>query len=356
MNVYLDTSPLTNQNSGRGVGTYTRELLQSLRTLITSEPLQVISSQDQGQGKVPASVDLIHYPYFDLFFSTLPKPGSIPVVVTVHDVIPLVFPEHYPAGFRGKWRFRQQKKNLQLAAAVITDSLASKNDIAEHLDISPHKIFVIPLAASPTLQPLTDYFTEKYTEDIKLPEKYVLYIGDINYNKNLPTLLLALTQLPEDIHLCVVSQTFRNTDIPEGKTLAETIAANGLKERVHVLDIPKDQPEKLAAVITESIAVVQPSLYEGFGLPVLEAMQVGTVIVSSNTSSLPEVAGNAAILVDPTISGLAAGIEQAMQLRGEEREMVITRGKQWAAEFSWEKTAQKTWEVYQHVLREREEG
>ncbi len=353
MRVLLDTTPLLNQNRARGVGRYTQELLQALRQLTdTDEPLIVQATHEVGIILDPSQdFDLIHYPYFDLFFSTLPKPSRLPVVVTVHDVIPLLFPQHYPPGLKGKWRFWQQKRHLQQATAVITDSENSKRDINQYLDIPAARIYVTPLAANPALQPPTEYAQQKAKQALNLPSQYVLYIGDINYNKNLPTLLLALTQLPAEIHLGVVSQTFNDTTIPEGQMLAELIHKNDLAERVHVWSIPPEDTNTLAAVIAAAKCLVQPSLYEGFGLPVLEAMQVGTVVVAANTSSLPEVAGEAALLVEPTIVGLTNGLQEAVSWRGEEREKRIKSGQQQAARFSWEQTARLTYQVYQEAQR-----
>lgn len=354
MRVLLDTTPLLNGNSGRGVGTYTRELLQSLREVPSSSPVIVQATHELGStvSEPQKHFDVVHYPYFDLFFETLPSLKGVARVVTVHDVIPLVFADHYPPGLRGKWRFLQQKRRLKDVDAIITDSQCSKNDIVSYLGIREHKVHVVPLAASPKLQPQTEYYQEKNTQELDLPEKYIVYVGDINYNKNLPTLLLALTELP-DVHLVVVSRTFTNTSIPEGKILAHMIDENDLEDRVHVVEIPSDQPEVLAAVMAKSRALVQPSLYEGFGLPVLEAMQVGSVVVSSNGGSLPEVTGSAAIMVEPTIIGLQEGIKEAWSLRGEERQKRIDAGLEQAARFSWEKTAKLTLAVYEQVLQER---
>ncbi len=354
MRVLLDTTPLTNGNSGRGVGTYTRELLSALRSVKSAEPVVIQATHELGtQVLDPAKhFEVVHYPYFDLFFETLPKLKGVARIVTVHDVIPLVFPSAYPSGIRGGLRFLKQKFRLKSVDAIITDSMCSKRDIVKHLGINEHRVHVVPLAASPLLQPQTEYYQEKYTQELELPEKYIVYVGDINYNKNLPTLLLALTGLP-DVHLVVVSRTFRNTAIPEGKRLAEIIRENDLEERVHVLDVPSDKPEVLSAVISQARALVQPSLYEGFGLPVLEAMQVGAVVVSSNGGSLPEVAGEAAIMVEPTIIGLQEGIQEAWSLRGEERQKRVQAGLDQAAKFSWQKTAQQTLAVYEHVLQER---
>jgi glycosyltransferase involved in cell wall biosynthesis len=349
----LDTSPLLNASETRGIGTYTRELLRGLRQLTgLPEPLVVQATHEVGEILEPEKhFDLIHYPYFDLFFSTLPKKAQLPVVVTVHDVIPLVFPEQYPPGIKGRLRFWQQKRRLRQVEAVLTDSEASKRDIRQHLGVAESRLFVVPLAANPDLSEPTEYLQQKVKSELDLPNKFVLYVGDINYNKNLPTLLLALTQVDPSIHLCVVSQTFNNDAIPEGKTIADVIARNNLEERIRVLSIPKDQPDVLSAVISLSRCLVQPSLYEGFGLPVVEAMRVGTIVVSANTSSLPEVAGEAAILVDPTIAGLSDGITRAVGLRGEERQDWIRRGWKQAQEFSWEQTALQTYQVYEAARR-----
>lgn len=356
MNVLLDTSPLLNQNRIRGVGTYTEELLAALQELnITPEPF-IVHASHEASWKNGSEFDLIHYPYFDLFFATLPRKKNQPVVVTVHDVIPLIFPEHYPVGLKGRLRFWQQKHRLDSADAVITDSECSKKDIVTYLGISEAKIFVVPLAARRGLVAPSEYLQQKVKQELDLPQKFGLYIGDINYNKNLPTLLLALTQLPDDIHLCVVSATFHNKSIPEGKILAEIIRDNSLSDRVHVLSVPKEATDTLSAVIALSKCLVQPSLYEGFGLPVLEAMQVGTVVVSSNGGSLPEVVGEAAIVVDPTITGLADGISKAVALRGEDRERWVKAGRQRAEMFSWRRTAELTYAVYEMVLRSSSGG
>lgn len=354
MRVLLETSPLQNGHQGRGIGTYTRELLAGLRALRPREGHLLVQATHELEVPIvdfSESFDLVHYPYFDLFFRTFPRKSTVPRVVTIHDVIPLVFAEAYPPGLKGRVSFWWQWLALRNVGAVITDSECSKRDIHRYLHVPKKRIHVVPLAASPELQPTSEYLQQKYAEQLKLPNKYVVYVGDINYNKNLPTLLLALTQLPEDVHLCVVSQTFTNTAIPEGKVLQQSIKVNGLQERVHVLDIPKGETEMFSAVLARAKCLVQPSLYEGFGLPVLEAMQVGAIVVSSNRGSLPEVTGDAAILVEPTITGLADGIREAIHLRGEAREERIMAGLQRAAQFSWTTAAQRTYEVYQQVLQ-----
>ena len=117
MKVAIDTSPLKNTNQYRGVGAYTDLLVKSFRLLkIPGFFFHLVEEK-----KFPQDCDLIHYPFFDLFFLTLPLKKEKPTVVTIHDVIPLIFPEHYPAGIRGSLKFRTQKFSLKGVKAVITD-------------------------------------------------------------------------------------------------------------------------------------------------------------------------------------------------------------------------------------------
>lgn len=353
MNVLFETSPLLGESGSRGIGTYTHELLQALRELKVDDEQLVVQATHE-LGHVPENpaehFDLIHYPYFDLFFSTLPGEHRLPTVVTVHDVIPLLYPKQYPAGIKGTLRFWKQRRTLQQIELVITDSEASRQDIEEYLQIPSDRVRSIYLAGSSEIRPVSEKVCQQARRSLRLPSKYLVYIGDINYNKNLPMLLVVLTQLPKNVHLCVVSRAFNNTSIPEGKALAQSIVENELQERVHVLDIPKNQPQLLSAVLQESICLVQPSLYEGFGLPVLEAMQAGTVVVSTDGGSLPEVAGTAAFVCEPKIISLTQALQEALHLEDKERKERIRAGKKNAQRFSWEKTAQQTYQAYKEAI------
>jgi glycosyltransferase involved in cell wall biosynthesis len=354
MRVLIDTSPLENANQGRGVGAYTRELVAALRELPKADsPLIIQTTSELGSSILDpaAHFDLVHFPFFDLFFPTLKVPKGVPTIVTIHDTIPLIFPAHYPVGVRGRWHHAQQRWQLHKVAAVLTDSQCSARDITRHLHVPAHKVHVTLLAPPTQLQPISEYLAHKQAEMLKLPDKYAVYVGDINYNKNLPNLLLALTQMPADFHLCVVSQAFTNTAIPEGKELAKIMAENGLRDRVHVITVPTGDWEAMAAVLQRSRCLIQPSRYEGFGLPVLEAMKVGAIVVSSNAGSLPEVAGAAAISVKPNLAGLVEGLQTALHLRGEEREDRVRLGQAWAMQFTWTKTAQTTYDVYQSIVK-----
>ena len=353
MKVYLDTSPLKDANRDRGIGNYTKFLLANLRNIASEKfPLLVQASHELTSEIIEPSehFDVVHYPFFDFFFPTLPSDISLPTVVTIHDVIPLLFPKQYPPGIKGTINYLRQRHRLKKISLVITDSQASKEGIREKLGISEEKIKVIHLAGNPEIKQPSPSQARRIANKFNLPSHYLVYVGDINYNKNLPTLLLALTQLPPSIHLCVVSRTWQNDSIPEGRQLKEIIKQNDLDERVRVLDIPSTQPEQLSAVLNQSLALVQPSLWEGFGLPVLEAFQAGTLVVATNAGSLPEISGKAAILVEPTLIGLVEGIETAKKLRGTARHEKIEAGLKQAQKFSWQETARQTYQAYQTAI------
>lgn len=353
MKILIESSPLLGASGSRGIGTYTQELIIALRQLDTGkEPLLVQATHELGHlpDAPEEQFDLIHYPYFDFFFDTLPPQHKLPSVVMVHDAIPLLFPRQYPPGIKGKLRFWKQRKALKNATLVLTNSEVSKQDIQQHLQISPEKVRSIYLAGSSAIKPVSDSKRAEARKLLKLPDKYLVYVGDINYNKNLPMLLVVLTQLPKSVHLCVVSRAFNNIEIPEGQLLAKTVADNEIQDRVHVLDIPKDQPELLSGVLQESLCLVQPSLYEGFGMPIIEAMQAGTVVVSTDTGSLPEVAGTAAILCEPKINSMTEALLEAIRLDPQQRKERIAAGKKNAQRFSWEKTAQQTYQAYKDAI------
>lgn len=345
MQVLINTSVLTNQNAGRGIGRYTKELFAALQNLHTDHAF--LSSTESSV----ARIDLIHYPFFDLFFHTLPLFQKVPTVVTIHDVTPLVLAKHYPPGIKGAFRFFLQRIALRSVSAVITDSEISKRDIVEHLHYPAEKIAVVPLAASKALkrpqQAVIDVVRKKYG----LPKNYVLYVGDINYNKNVPFLISSMKHFPK-LHLALVGKNMKLTSIPEGRVIAETIAMTHMEDRVSLLtDVPADSLDELAALYAGATAYVQPSLYEGFGLPVLEAMQCRTPVISSRGGSLPEVAGEAALYFHPhDEDDFVAAMTTLLKMSDSAISSMTKAGEQQAAKFSWERTARATLAVYEQVM------
>ena len=352
MRVAIDVSPLKTGHKFRGIGFYTERLVEALKKfdkeneyILTSHQSLVTSHQ----------FDLIHYPYFDLFFLTLPIKKHAPVAVTIHDVIPLVFPEHYPKGLKGWCKLQRQKLSLKNVRVVITDSQNSKKDIVKYLGFSKDKIFVVPLAPGDEFKPLaiSHQLLVKTRRKYSLPERFILYVGDVNWNKNIPGLIKAFKTIErlnnEAIKLVLVSKALEDKNLPETKTILRLIKELGLNNRIKILGFVPTKD--LVAIYNLAAVYCQPSFYEGFGLPVLEAMACGTPIVCSKTSSLLEVAGDAAIFVDPKdIKSISQGIKHVIE-NEEVKETFRKKSISRANQFSWKKTAEKTIGVYKKILR-----
>jgi glycosyltransferase involved in cell wall biosynthesis len=345
MKVFISATPLHTGHAIRGVGKYTRLLIESLSQLTDLE----ISTIPPKPEEPP--VDLIHYPFFDLFWKTLNVPKKTPVVVTIHDVIPLVFPKQYLPGWKGKWALHQQKKTLKKVAAIITDSEISKQDIVKHLGVPAKKISVVYLAADPALSKPTPLEVLRVRRQYHLPSKYVLYVGDINYNKNIPQLIKMMKFLPSSVHLVCLGKNFRPQPIPEWQWIETQMAMSDVTNRVHfITTIEAHQQSELAAIYNGATAYIQPSLYEGFGLPVLEAMQCYTPVVAAATSSLIEVAGKHALFAAPTAEDLAQQVEKILEWSDSARKTHCRAAAKWAQTFSWSRVANETLQVYHNAL------
>lgn len=347
IHVLIDTSPLANANSIRGVGAYTLFLAEYLEK---RSDVQIMRSGTQDSQDFKPQI--IHFPFFDLFFPTLPLLKKSKTIVTVHDVIPLVFPDKYKPGKKGSIVFLKQRKALQRADAIITDSLASKIDIQKFLKIQPEKIHVVPLAANPLLQAKNEKEINSTRRKLKLPKHYFLYVGDINYNKNIPQLIKMVKYLPKDIKLVCVGKNFEPQNIPEWQWIETQLALSDVQDRVKFYpDILGTDIETLSAIYSGAIAYIQPSLYEGFGLTVLEAMQCKTPVIAGNNSSLIEVCKDHALLSEETAESLAQAATTVLNWSTKERQTKIEAAYKWSQTFSWEETAKETVSVYKKILK-----
>ena len=347
MRIGIDISPVKTGHKFRGTGSYTENLVKSLGKYAKGNEYKFFARQE----KLPAGLDLVHYPYFEPFFLTLPLRKAFPTIVTVHDLIPLLFPEHFPCGFRGGVKWQIQKWSLKGAVAVIVDSECSQKDVIKLAGIDEGKIFVVPLAAGEEFRPMTD---KKELEKIKnkyhLPEKFVLYVGDATWNKNIPSLIKAVQKINVPLVLVgkqLADSTFDRSN-PWNKDLIKVEKLIEGDKRISKLGfVPKID---LVAIYNLATVCVQPSFYEGFGLPVLEAMVCGCPVVTSKTSSLSEVAGEGVLYVDPKdIDSIASGIGEIYFNSGLRKEF-SQNGLLQAKKFSWKKTAQETVRVYRQVL------
>ena len=188
MRIALDITPLETGHKDRGVGTYTKLLIESLQKHESNHSYHFFT---RGQ-KIPNDIELIHYPYFDPFFVTLPLIYAKSTVITVHDLIPLVFPQHFSSGIRGALKWHYQRMRLTRVSRIIADSESSKRDIESITGFPEAQIDVVPLAASPKFGQVKDEAElARVKKQYHLPESFVLYVGDVNWNKNILGMLEA---------------------------------------------------------------------------------------------------------------------------------------------------------------------
>lgn len=351
MRIALDISPLQTGHRVRGTGFYVENLKTSLLKYYPENKYIYFTRGDN----LPRNVDLVHYPYFDPFFITLPFFSQYKTVVTVHDLTPLVFSQEFPVGVKGFLKWQIQKFLLKKADAIITDSISSKKDIIKYVGINENKIRVVYLAAGSEFK-VSDHRSSilDLKSKYKLPQKFVLYVGDVTWNKNLPRLVEAAVRA--NLPLIMVGKALldiENIDIanPWNKDLVKTI--NYAQRHKNIFRLGFIDNEDLVALYNLAAVFVMPSLYEGFGLPILEAMSCGCPVITSKEGSLPEVAGEAAFYVDAySVESIATGIREVFNNRKLQQELA-EKGLIQASKFSWQKTAAQTIAFYEKVLEEK---
>jgi len=323
-------------SKGRGVGFYGEYLAKSLAKL----PSVKITDRKP---------DIIHYPFFDPFYHTLTVSREVPTVVTIHDLTPLVMSNRYPKGFHGSINLFLQWFAIRKVSAIITDSENSRNDIARLFRIPNGKIFVTPLAIANEYkkEPSSELLSE-VKKKYNIPNKFILTVaGGPNPNKNLPSLAEATDRL--GIPLVIVGSGMLKEI--KGPVHPELIDLVRLQVYNHIICPGFVSNEELNAMYHLADIYVQPSLYEGFGLPLLEAMTAGCLVVSSNASSLPEIYHDSAITFNPQkLKSMEKAIKKAITLSSKERSSQIQAAQARSKDFSWQKTAKMTLDVYKKVL------
>ncbi|HEV7698684.1 MAG TPA: glycosyltransferase family 1 protein [Pyrinomonadaceae bacterium] len=285
-------------------------------------------------------VDLLHVQF------TAPPWAPCKVVATIHDLSY----EHLPETFtrRGSFQIRlTTRRTARTADHVITPSEFSRQDIVSTYGLAENAVTSIPLAASSALKPATRTEIDRVRLKYGFRDDPVLCVGSIQPRKNLVRLIRAYAGLLKD-----------GADLPQlvlvGKRAwlsAESISAirqSGCEGRVIVTGYVPE--EDLAALYSAAKCFIYPSFFEGFGLPLLEAMQCGTPVIAGNRTSLPEVVGEAGVMVDPLdVSAIAAGLSRVLG-DAKLRQELSLRGLERARQFSWRETARRTLDVYQRVM------
>ena len=293
------------------------------------------------------SLSVLHSPYYV-------KPYRLPVpsILTIYDAIPTRYPGYYP--LRTRFLIRSLKRlALRSADHCLAISETTKADFASEYGIDPGRITAIPLAADARFRPLEPTAVVAVRQRYDLPQEYVLYLGINKPHKNLVQLAQAWAEMGR--------RTRTGRDRGPVLALAGREDPRYPQARQRVLDLDLgdsvlflgDVPESdLPALYAGATLFAFPSLYEGFGLPVLEAMACGTPVACSNTSSLPEIVGDAALTFDPEDVASIADVLQRLLGNADLRHAMSRRGLEQAGRFTWSHTALRTLEVYRSVARE----
>lgn len=280
-------------------------------------------------------LNILHLP---VYFKDIPFLKKGKNIVTIHDIVPLFSPDMCMDGVSEYFnRLKSDSSGFDMFIAV---SANTKKDIINYLNIQEDKIRVIYEAPDERYRPIRDLsgFRAKYGLN-----KFVLFVGTLEPRKNIPNLIKAFAMLKRTDYQLVIAgkKGWKYADI------FKLVEDRGLNDRIRFIGYIGD--EELPELYSAADLFVYPSLYEGFGLPPLEAMACGTPVIVSNRSSLPEVVGDAGILVDPEeIDDIAGAMERLLQ-KTSLREELSGRGLQQAGKFSWQRCARETMSLYKEI-------
>ena len=375
MRVGLDGYPLAEPRTG--VGHYTLELARALALIAPSDRFELVSPapfsssalEEINHANLPnlravhlktsrirghwwavglplyvtkARFDLFHGTNFEVPFWNRRS------VVTIHDLSALLHREKHRDSLARRARLRLPIV-AKLARKIITPTERVKREVCEHLRVKANKVIAIPSAARQSFRPVPSEQTVETRKRLAIEDDFLLFVGTLEPRKNLLTLLKALEQ--------IVRKTSLRPQLViaggEGWLMDETfsfIKHSGIGDRLRLTGYLGD--EELRALYSSCRIFVYPSLYEGFGLPPLEAMACGAPVIAGRVAALQEVLGSAARLFDPlNVEALAGSIVELME-NDEERRRLASNGPKHAAKFSWAETARRTLQVYRDVVSE----
>ncbi len=375
MRVGLDGYPLAEPRTG--VGHYTLELARALALIAPSDRFELVSPapfsssalEEINQANL-SNLRAVHLKTsrirghwwavglplyvtkarFDLFHGTN---FEVPFwnrhsVVTIHDLSALLHREKHRDSLARRARLRLPIV-AKLARKIITPTESVKREVCEHLRVKANKVIAIPSAARQSFRPVPSEQTVETRKRLAIEDDFLLFVGTLEPRKNLLTLLKAFDQ--------IVRQTSLRPQLViaggEGWLMDETfsfIKHSGIGDRLRLTGYLGD--EELRALYSSCRIFVYPSLYEGFGLPPLEAMACGAPVIAGRVAALQEVLGSAARLVDPlNVEALAGNMVELIE-NDEERRGLAANGPKHAAKFSWAETARRTLNVYRDALSE----
>lgn len=281
--------------------------------------------------------DIYHSPYY-----LMPYRLPTPTLLTVYDLIPLLYPHYFSRRTRLIFKWATTLA-IRAATQITTISQATRHDLLTHYHPSPDKVTAIPLAADPNFCPVSADTIANLRARLKLPEDYVLYVGSNKPHKNLVRLIEAWATIQPQPTSLVIAGVWDSRH-PDSYQRMKQLNLSGT---VHFLG-PVAEAD-LPALYSGATMFIFPSEYEGFGLPVLEAMACGVPVACANTSSLPQVAGDAALLFEPTDTASMAEVLHRLLNDVNLRANLRQRGLCRAEQFSWQQTAQETLALYRKM-------
>jgi len=284
--------------------------------------------------------DLFHAPHY-----VAPAGLRIPLVVTIHDLIHLKFPEYF-AGIKrayARWMLNRACRN---ARAILTISEQTKADLISMIGAEERKIFITYSGINQRyFDPVSEPGLESFRQRQRLPRGYLLYVGNLKPHKNVTGLIRNWANLPNSLRPLLVIVGAKIDQYAELRRLAMEL---GRAEEINFVGSLPD--EEMPALYQNARALVLPSWYEGFGAPPLEAMASGIPVAVSNRGSLPEIAANAALIFDPADDQQFVGSLERILTDEALRQTLIEKGKQRASQFTWARCAEKTYQVYKQAL------
>jgi alpha-1,3-rhamnosyl/mannosyltransferase len=369
MRIGIDGIPLATPKTG--IGHYTFELARCLARLAPADEFELVApvALELGAADLPPNLRAVHVPVnalrrrwwtiglplyvrqnrLTLFHGTnynVPLWQRCPTVVTIHDLSLMLH-----AGTHREDLVRRARRRLptmtRIAARIITDSESVKREITEHLGVAAEKITAVPLAPRRAFRPVPAAEAHAACRRLGVAAEFILFVGTVEPRKNLLTLVRAFDELLRTTtlrpQLVIAGQKGWLTD-----ELFAYVERSALKERILFTGYVSD--EDLAALYSSCRVSVYPSLYEGFGLPPLEAMACGAPVITSRIPVIMETAEGAARLVTPTdVRELTPALVELLTDEGA-RTHFAAAGRRRAAEFTWERTAQRTLAIYRAVL------
>lgn len=356
---------------GSGIGTYTDSLLCALLNIdkenyyhiywsgddyerVSSDNSRVIMTSKKHhrffqQSYIPGNlskenIDIYHVPPNGIGLS--PSIGC-KKVITIHDLIPYIMPETVGRGYLLKF-LKEVPSILDSSDGIITVSEWSKKDILKFFPINADKIFVTPLAPSEKYRPLDKSWCRYMVgKRFNIKSPYLLYVGGFSPRKNVKSLIMSFSNILSSLSkefMLVIAGSLKE----DGNMLKELCERLNISSKVLFTGFIEE--DFMPILYSAAEVFVYPSLYEGFGLPPLEAMSCGTPVITSNVSSIPEIVGDAGILIDPyDSSNLVNALGNLLENDSLKAEL-IEKGFSRAKLFSWEKTAKNTLSVYKAII------